>query len=135
MGGKRATEVCLEQQREWKLALDVFTARRAKQFSPEQEAELESLQQPERQAREAVCIAGLEEMMQKVRSLGHYPKEGLTRSPAERQLAETLRKARSTKLISAEQEAELKALQQAEKDSSEKAKQGDELSHCQKRKR
>ena len=62
-GGKRATDVCLEQQREWKLALDVFIARRAKQFSPEQEAELEALQQAERQAIEAARIAGLEEMM------------------------------------------------------------------------
>ena len=69
----------------------------------------------ERQAREAVCIAGLEEMMQKVRSLGRYPKEGLTRSPAEQQLAETLRRTRTAKQFSPEQEAELEALQQAER--------------------
>ena len=64
---------------EWKLALDVFTARRAKQFSPEQEAELEALQQAERQAIEAARIAAAEELMQEVRILGRYPKEGLTR--------------------------------------------------------
>ena len=54
--------------------------------------------------------------MQEVRSLGRYPKEGLTRSPAEQHLAEKLRKTRTAKQFSPEQEAELKALQQAEKD-------------------
>ena len=39
-----------EQQQEWKLAFDVFTARRSKLFSPEQEAELEALQEAGRQA-------------------------------------------------------------------------------------
>ena len=100
---------------EWKLALDVFTARRAKQFSPEQEAELEALQQAERQAIEAARIAAAEELTQEVRSLGFYPKEGLTRSPAEQHVAEKLRKTWTAKQFSGEKEAELKALRQAER--------------------
>ena len=117
---KHAIDVCPAQQREWKLACDVFTARRSKHFSPEQEAELEALQQAEKQAseaaREVARIKAAEDLMQEVRNLGRYPKEGLTRPTDEIHLAEKLRKARSTKQISAEQEAELKALQQAEKD-------------------
>ena len=74
-------------------------------------------------------------MMQEVWSLRRYPKEGARRSVAEQQLAEKLRHARKAKKFSPEQEAELKALQQAEIDSSEKARQGGELPHCQKRKR
>ena len=61
-------------------------------------------------------------MMQEVRSLRRYPKEGARRSVAEQQLAEKLRHARKAKKFSPEQEAELKALQQAEMDSSEKAR-------------
>ena len=82
---------------EWKLALDVFTARRAKQFSPEQEAELEALQEVERRNTEAACIKAAEELMQEVRNLGRYPKEGLTRPTDEIHLAEKLRKARTAK--------------------------------------
>ena len=73
---------------EGKLAIDVFTARRFKQFSPEQEAELETFKQAESHAREAARIADVERMMQEVRSLRRYPKEGAGRSPAEQQLAE-----------------------------------------------
>ena len=113
---KHAIDVCPAQQREWKLACDVFTARRSKHFSPEQEAELEALQEVERQKIEEARIKAAEELMQEVRNLGRYPKEGLTRPTDEIHLAEKLRKARSAKQISAEQEAELKALQQAEKD-------------------
>ena len=70
----------------------------------------------ERQKIEEARIKAAEELMQEVRNLGRYPKEGLTRPTDEIHLAEKLRKARSAKQISAEQEAELKALQQAEKD-------------------
>ena len=120
---------------EGKLAIDVFTARRFKQFSPEQEAELETFKQAESHAREAARIADAEKMMQEVWSLRRYPKEGARCSVAEQQLAEKLRHARKAKKFSPEQEAELKALQQAEMDSSEKARQGGEPSHCEKRKR
>ena len=59
---KHAIDVCPAQEREWKLASEVWTARRAKQFFPEQEAELEALQQAESHGREAARIAGAEEM-------------------------------------------------------------------------
>ena len=113
---KSAPQASKNENREWKLACDVFTARRSKLFSPEQEAELEALQEAARQAEKEKRKQNAEELMQEVRDLGRYPKEGLTRPEVERALAERLRKARSGKLISAEQEAELKALQQAEKD-------------------
>ena len=54
---------------------------------------------------------------------------------AEGLMQQKLCDARKAKKFSSEQDAELKALQQAEKDSSEKARQGGEPSHCQKRKR
>ena len=74
-------------------------------------------------------------LMQEVRDLGHYPKKSQIRSLAEQLLAEKLRWARKAKKVSPEQEAELKALQEVEIDSSEKARQGGELLFCQKRKR
>ena len=73
--------------------------------------------------------------MQQVRDFGRYPKASKHVVSRERRLAQNLREARKEKQLSPEQESELKALQQAEKDSSEKARQGGELSHCQKRKR
>ena len=118
---KHAIEGSPAEQREWKLACDVFIARRSKHFSPEQEAELEALQEAARQAEKEARKQVAEELMQEVRNLGRYPKEGLTRPTDEIHLAEKLRKARSGKLISAEQEAELKALQQAEKDAKDAA--------------
>ena len=53
--------------------------------------------------------------MQQVRDLGHYPKES-RRGKEERQLAEQIRRAKKEKQLSPEQEAELEALQQAERD-------------------
>ena len=116
------------EQREWKLACDVFTARRSKLFSPEQEAELEALQQAERQAREAVRIAGIEEMMQEVRGFGRYPMES-RQDVRERQLADKLRKARKAKRFSPAQDAELQVLQQAARDARAEARiaQAEEL--------
>ena len=87
-------------------------ARKAKRFSPAQEAELQVLQQAARDARAEARIAQAEGLMQQKRC-----------------------DARKAKKFSSEQDAELKALQQAEKDSSEKARQGGGPSHCEKRKR
>ena len=81
-----------ERQLAWKLRTVVI----AKQFSPEQEAELQALR-----------------LVQQVRDLGRYPKENAGRSLAERQLAENLRRALKAKRFSPEQEAELQALRQA----------------------
>ena len=64
---------------EGKLASDVLIARRFKQFSPEQEAELETFMQAESHAREAARIADVVKMMQGLRSLRRYPKEGARR--------------------------------------------------------
>ena len=52
--------------------------------------------------------------MQKVRDLGHYPKESIGRSLEERQLARQVRGKLKTKQFSLEEEAELSAMQQAE---------------------
>ena len=98
--------------RERQLADKLRKARKAKRFSPAQEAELQVLQQAARDARAEARIAQAEELMQ-----------------------QKLCDAWKAKKFSPEQEAELKALQQAEKDSSEKARQGGEPSHCEKRKR
>ena len=87
-------------------------ARKAKRFSPAQEAELQVLQQAARDARAEARIAQAEELMQ-----------------------QKLCDAWKAKKFSPEQEAELKALQEVEIDSSEKARQGGELLFCQKRKR
>ena len=81
-----------ERQLAWKLRTVVI----AKQFSPEQEAELQALR-----------------LVQQVRDLGRYPKGGARRSLAERQLAEKLRRALKAKQFSPEQEAELQALRHA----------------------
>ena len=97
--------------RERQLADKLRKARKAKRFSPAQEAELQVLQQAARDARAEARIAQAEELMQ-----------------------QKLCDAWKAKKFSPEQEAELKALQQAEIDSSEKARQGGELPHCQKRK-
>ena len=95
---------------EGKLASDVLIARGFKQFSPEQEAELEALQLAERRKNRGETGAKL---MRQVRDLGRYPKESTNRSLAERRLAGKLRWARETKLLSPEQEAELQVPQQA----------------------
>ena len=73
-----------------------------------------------RRAEARIAYAG--KLMEEVRDLGHYPKKSQIRSLAEQLLAEKLRWARKAKKFSPEQEAELKALQQAEMDSSEKAR-------------
>ena len=96
---------------ERQLAEKVRRARKAKQFSPEQEAELQALQQAEEKQ-----VKQLEEILQQVRDLGCYPKESAGRSPAGRQLALKVRRARKAKQFSPEQEAELQALQQAGSD-------------------
>ena len=107
---------------ERQLARKLRRARKEKQFSLEQEAELQALQQAELKTVEAQQKADLqrrqktEVLLQQVRDLGRYPKENAGRSLAERQLAEKIRRARKAKQISPEQEAELKALQQAESD-------------------
>ena len=85
-------------------------ARKANQFSPEEEVELQALQQAETKTEEEKT----EELMQQVRDLGRYPKENAGRSLAERQLAEKIRRARKAKQFSPEQEAELQALPHAE---------------------
>ena len=97
---------------ERQLAVKLRKARKAKRFSPAQEAELQVLQQAARDARAEARIVQAEGLMQ-----------------------QKLCDARKAKKFSSEQDAELKALQQAEKDSSEKARQGGEPSHCEKRKR
>ena len=53
---KSAPQASKHENREWKLACDVFTARRSKLFSPEQEAELEALQEVERRRIEAAVL-------------------------------------------------------------------------------
>ena len=55
--------------------------------------------------------------MQHVRDFGRYPKASKHVVSRERRLAENLRKARKEKLLSPEQESELKALQRAQMDS------------------
>ena len=55
--------------------------------------------------------------MQHVRDFGCYPKASKYVGSRERRLAENLRKARKEKLLSPEQESELKALQRAQMDS------------------
>ena len=70
----------------------------------EQEAALDKLAQ-----------ASVAKVVQQVRDLGHYPKAS-KRCPAERRLAERIRRAREAKKFSPEQEAELQALQQGPRD-------------------
>ena len=123
---RQKTEVLLQQVRdlgrypkenagrslaERQLAEKIRRARKANQISPEQEAELKALQQAEQQAEQKTEV-----LLQQVRDLGRYPKENARRSLAERQLAEKIRKARKAKQLSPEQEADIKALQQAESD-------------------
>ena len=62
--------------------------------------------------------------MQQVRDIGHYPKES-RRGSAEQQLAEQIRRARKAKQFSPEQEAELEALQQTERDARTEARIAD----------
>ena len=125
---------------EKQLAVRLIRARKAGSLSSEQEAALDNLAQRVAQHRVALRraearIAYAGKLMQEVRDLGHYPKKSQIRSLAEQLLAEKLRWARKAKKFSPEQEAELKALQEVEIDSSEKARQGGELLFCQKRKR
>ena len=83
---------------ERQLADKLRKARKAKRFSPAQEAELQVLQQAARDARAEARIAQAEELMQ-----------------------QKLCDAWKAKKFSPEQEAELKALQQAEKDAKDAA--------------
>ena len=103
---------------ELSLAKKFRKARKANQFSPEEEVELQALQQAETQTEELMpqVRQKTEELMQQVRDLGRYPKENAKRSLAERQLAEKVRRARKAKQFSQEQEAGLQALQQVESD-------------------
>ena len=95
---------------EGKLASDVLIARGFKQFSPEQEAELEALQQAER--RKNWDEEG-EKLMRQVRDLGRYPMESTNRSLTERLLAERLSRALNGGKLSPEFVAELQVLRQA----------------------
>ena len=56
----------------------------------------------------------IEELMQEVRDFGRWPKETAKCSPAERQLANKVRRARKANQFSPEEEVELQALQQAD---------------------
>ena len=99
------------------LADKLRKARKAKRFSPAQEAELQALQQAARDAIAEARIARADELMQQVRDFGRYPKQSKHVASRERRLAQSLREARKEKQLSPEQESELKALQQAEMDS------------------
>ena len=108
---------------EKQLAVRLIRARKAGSLSSEQEAALDNLAQRVAQHRVALRraearIAYAGKLMQEVRDLGHYPKKSQIRSLAEQLLAGKLRWARKAKKFSPEQEAELKALQQAEMGSS-----------------
>ena len=103
--------------RERQLADKLRKARKAKRFSPAQEAELQALQQAARDAIAEARIARADELMQQVRDFGRYPKASKHVASRERRLAQNLRKARKEKLLSPEQESELQVLQQAEMDS------------------
>ena len=102
--------------RERQLADKLRKARKAKRFSPAQEAELQVLQQAARDARAEARIAQAEELMQQVRDFGRYPKASKHVASRERRLAQNLREARKEKQLSPEQESELQVLQQAEMD-------------------
>ena len=104
------------------LAEKLRRALKAKQLSPEQEAELDALRLASQGAEDLVRRA--EELMQQVRDIGHYPKES-RRGSAEQQLAEQIRRARKAKQFSPEHEAELQALQQAERDARAEARIAD----------
>ena len=98
---------------EKQLARQLRDARKAKELSPEQEAELQTLQ----------VLQKSEERMQQVRDLGRIPKENAGRSLAERQLAEKVRRARKAKQFSPEQEAELQTLEQADAQTKDKVEE------------
>ena len=83
-------------------------------MTKEQEAALDKLAQASGAAQTA-SVRRAEELIQKVRDLGHYPKTS-KRCPAERRLAIRIRRAREAKKLSPEQEAELQALQQGSLD-------------------
>ena len=104
---------------ERKLADRLRHARKAKQFSPEQETELQTLQhRPKKELgqKKDLLDQKMEAFLQEVRDFGRWPKEYAGRSLAERQLAEKVRRARKAKEFSPDQEAELQALQQADSD-------------------
>ena len=111
---------------ERQLAEKLCRALEARQFSPEQEAELQALrhaspkqeeelmqQVAARRAEDSARRA--EEVIQQLRELGHYPKDS-KRCPAERRLAQWIRRARKEKKLSTKQEAEVQALQQEPRD-------------------
>ena len=100
-------------------------ARKTQQFSPEQdelspelEAELEAMQQQAEQKGDLQRRQKTEELVRQVRDLGRWPKESAARSLAERQLAEKFRRARKANQFSPDEEAELEAVQQAEREAS-----------------
>ena len=107
--GRYPKENAGRSRAERQLAERVRKAQKAKQFSPEEEVELQALQQADTKTE-----AKTEELMQQVRDLGRFPKETAGRSQAERQLAAKVRRARKEKQFSAEEEVELQALQQAD---------------------
>ncbi len=128
---KQKTDELLQQVREFgswpkesaqrplaerQLAWHIRKTRKAKHFSPEQEAELQTLQQADTKSDGRMQQTKIEEVMQQVRDLGRFPKESAGRSVAERQLGWLVRKGLKAKQFSPEQEAELQALQQAERD-------------------
>ncbi len=83
------------------LARRIRDARKAKRFSPEQEVELQVMQQAEKNT---------ENLLQQLRDHGSYPKESAGRTFAERRLARKIREARKAKQLSLDQEDEIKAL-------------------------
>ena len=113
--GRSPKENAGRSRAERQLAEKLRRAQNAMQFSPEQEAELQALQQAAKDAIAEPRIARADELMQQVRDFGRCPKENERCSLAERQAARRrlvgkLRWARKTKLLSPEQEAELQAL-------------------------
>ena len=101
----------------YKKLVKLRKARKAQRLWPAQEAELQALQQAARDAIAEARIARADDLMQQVRDFGRYPKASKHVASRERRLAQSLREARKEKLLSPEQESELKALQQAQMDS------------------
>ena len=85
----------------------------------------EQTRTPSRVEEKKLARVKAQELLQQVRDLGRYPKEKRGGSIAERQLAEQVRRVRKAKQFSPEQEAELEALQQAERDARAEARIAD----------
>ncbi len=88
---------------EQQLAQKMRKARKAKQFTPEQEAELVALQTQRGGTSSTQETAEL--IMQEVRNFGHYPKDDVGRGAAEQQLARKVRRARQANRFTPQQEA------------------------------